>query len=91
MSSPGNRQRHSHVRQPRGVGQRDLDGAPNDGEVGENDTRGGRRVVGGSGPDNLVGNATQNTLSGNGDDDVLDGGGGADVLNGGAGMSDTVT
>jgi Ca2+-binding RTX toxin-like protein len=64
-----------------------LDGAANDGSVGEGDNVAGdvENVLGGLGPDLLVGGAGANDLDGGPGDDVVDGGGGQDVLRGGDG------
>lgn len=74
-----------------------LDGAANDGELGEMDNVGTEidNVFGGTGNDTLTGSAAGNflnglagndTLSGGDGDDTFVGGVGADVFNGGAGI-----
>jgi Ca2+-binding RTX toxin-like protein len=74
-----------------------IDGAPNDGELGEGDNVGSEidDLTGGGGNDNLTGSVAANvldglagndTLSGGEGDDTLLGGAGADVFNGGAGI-----
>jgi Ca2+-binding RTX toxin-like protein len=62
-------------------------GAPDDGEVGEQDSVAAdvEAVIGGGGNDVLRGNDLANTLTGGGGNDLLDGGFGPDVLIGGAG------
>lgn len=65
-----------------------LDGAANDGEVGEEDDVAPdvETVVGGSGDDVLAGASGANGLSGGPGDDTLRGGSGDDLLSGGQGV-----
>src|SRR4051794_5242077 len=64
-----------------------LDGAANDGEVGESDNVGSdvEAIVGGAGNDTLTGNDADNALLGNAGNDTLTAAGGNDQLDGGAG------
>ena len=64
-----------------------LNGAADDGEVGEKDNVGGdvEILAGGSGDDQLSGNDGDNVLLGNAGNDILGGGAGNDQLDGGAG------
>jgi Ca2+-binding RTX toxin-like protein len=64
-----------------------LDGAADDGEVGEEDDVGPdvENVAGGAGDDLLAGGTVANRLEGGDGDDVLRGGGAGDVLSGGPG------
>jgi Ca2+-binding RTX toxin-like protein len=63
-----------------------LNGASDDGQLGENDTLTGiEKLAGGDGNDTLTGDGAANALSGGAGDDTLDGSGGADQLNGGDG------
>jgi Ca2+-binding RTX toxin-like protein len=68
-----------------------LDGAANDGAVGEGDNVAAdvENVIGGLGSDLLVGGPGPNDLDGGPGDDVIDGDGGRDVLHGGDG-DDTI-
>jgi Ca2+-binding RTX toxin-like protein len=60
-----------------------LDGAANDGEVGEGDDVDVEEVVGGAGNDHLTGSAAVDRLLGGAGDDTLDGLAGGDTLVGG--------
>jgi Ca2+-binding RTX toxin-like protein len=60
-----------------------LDGAANDGEVGEGDDVDVEEVVGGAGNDHLAGSALGDSLLGGAGDDTLDGLAGGDTLVGG--------
>ena len=59
-----------------------LDGAANDGEVGEHDNVGSdiERIIGSLGNDTITGDTSDNTLVGGGGNDALNGGGGSDSL-----------
>jgi Ca2+-binding RTX toxin-like protein len=68
-----------------------LDGAANDGSIGENDAIAAdvENLQGGPAADTLTGNAGANAIDGGAGNDTLDGGGGSDTLTGGDG-GDTV-
>jgi hypothetical protein len=69
-----------------------LDGAANDGEVGENDAISGdiEDAIGGAGDDTITGNAGANEIDGGDGGDVLDGLAGRDTIDGGPG-NDRIT
>ena len=69
-----------------------LDGAANDGAIGEGDNVGGdvEDLYGGDADDKLSGSRAANTLDGGAGDDTLDGGAGGDRLYGGEG-GDTIS
>ena len=60
-----------------------LDGAANDGAVGENDDVDTENVTTADGNDTVVGDANANRIVSGGGDDRISGGPGADILNGG--------
>ena len=60
-----------------------LDGAANDGAVGENDDVDTENVTTADGNDTVVGDANANRIVSGGGDDTISGGPGADILNGG--------
>lgn len=62
-----------------------LDGAANDGHIGEDDNAIAENVIGGNGDDLLVGDGNTNRLDGGPGNDTLDGAAGNDTLNGGDG------
>src|SRR4051794_7781492 len=69
-----------------------LDGKPDDGEAGENDSVAEdiENITGGAGNDRLLGDAADNRLLGNGGNDLLEGMSRTDTMDGGGG-SDSVS
>ena len=70
-----------------------LDGAPDDGALGEGDLLGSgiETLVGSAGDDTLLGDAADNTLNGGAGSDLLVGGGGTDTFAGGGSEGDTIS
>ncbi|MBJ7469751.1 MAG: hypothetical protein JHD16_00535 [Solirubrobacteraceae bacterium] len=62
-----------------------LDGAANDGQIGEDDNVIAENVIGGDGDDLLVGDGNPNRLDGGPGNDTVDGAASNDTLNGGDG------